>query len=133
MEIVSNPSLANAAFIIMKVAYGYTISDYNDRFVEIAEEAMRIGSLAAAPGKWLVDSIPISELKDNKLTPTTSAPFDLLSIIVRFLPDWFPGAGFKRQAKAWSQHMYLQSLEPHIWVKEQMVSGAANIHELRSS
>ncbi|KAK1218843.1 hypothetical protein PQX77_018459 [Marasmius sp. AFHP31] len=51
----------NAAFITMKVAYGYTISDYNDHFVEIAEEAMRIGSLVAAPGKWLVDSIPIRD------------------------------------------------------------------------
>ncbi|KAL0565217.1 hypothetical protein V5O48_016811 [Marasmius crinis-equi] len=93
----------NAAFITMKVAYGYTISDYNDHFVEIAEEAMRIGSLVAAPGKWLVDSIPI----------------------LRFIPEWFPGAGFKRQAKAWSEHMYLQSLEPHLWVKEQMKKGSA--------
>ncbi|KAG7095593.1 hypothetical protein E1B28_006323 [Marasmius oreades] len=93
----------NAAFIIMKVAYGYTISDYNDHFVAIAEDAMRIGSLVAAPGKWLVDSLPI----------------------LRFLPDWFPGAGFKRQAKAWSEHMYLQSLEPHVWVKDQMVKGSA--------
>ncbi|KAF5375318.1 hypothetical protein D9757_009670 [Collybiopsis confluens] len=93
----------NAAFVTMKVAYGYTISDYNDHFVEIAEEAMRIGSLVAAPGKWLVDSIPA----------------------LRFLPAWFPGAGFKRLAKTWSEHMYLQSLEPHQWVKDQMENGVA--------
>ncbi|KAK1218838.1 hypothetical protein PQX77_018454 [Marasmius sp. AFHP31] len=76
--------------------------------VEIAEEVMRIGSVVAAPGKWLVDSI----------------------LILRFLPDWFPGeAGFKRQARARSEHMYLQSLEPHLWVKEQMAKGTAEPSE----
>lgn len=43
----------------MKVAYGYTIDKDNDHFVALAEESMRVGSLAAAPGKWLVDSVPI--------------------------------------------------------------------------
>jgi hypothetical protein len=52
---------SNSAFIIMKLTYGYTISDHNDHFVENAEKAIKIGSLAAAPGKWLVDSIPIRE------------------------------------------------------------------------
>ncbi|KAL0572611.1 hypothetical protein V5O48_009355 [Marasmius crinis-equi] len=93
----------SAAFVIMKVAYGCTISDYNDHFVEMAEETNRIVSLAQAPGKWLVDSFPI----------------------LRYLPDWFPGAGFKRQAKAWSEYLYNMSLEPHQWVKNQMEKGLA--------
>ncbi|KAK1224096.1 hypothetical protein PQX77_008426 [Marasmius sp. AFHP31] len=93
----------NAAFVVMKVAYGYTINDDADRFIRIAEEGIRVGSLATAPGKWLVDSIPI----------------------LRLLPDWFPGAGFKRQAKKWSEQLYSQSLEPHRWVKKQMENGIA--------
>ncbi|KAL0064815.1 hypothetical protein AAF712_008212 [Marasmius tenuissimus] len=93
----------NAAFVVMKVAYGYTINDDADHFVRIAEEGIRVGSLATAPGKWLVDSIPI----------------------LRLLPDWFPGAGFKRQAKKWSEQLYSQSLEPHRWVKKQMENGIA--------
>ncbi|KAL0567928.1 hypothetical protein V5O48_014070 [Marasmius crinis-equi] len=93
----------NAAFVIMKVAYGYTISDYKDHFVELSEEIVKVGSLAQAPGKWLVDAIPI----------------------LRYLPDWFPGAGFKRQAKIWGEYAYSMSLEPHQWVKNQMEKGLA--------
>jgi len=93
----------NAAAVIMKIAYGYTIEGDDDHFVALAEESMRVGSLAGAPGKWLVDSFPI----------------------LRFLPDWFPGAGFKRQAKAWSHQLYTQSLEPHNYVKQNMASGTA--------
>ncbi|KAL0566844.1 hypothetical protein V5O48_015157 [Marasmius crinis-equi] len=88
----------NAAFVIMKIAYGYTINDYNDHFVELAEEAMRVGSLAAAPGKWLVDSFPFY---------------------------WFPGAGFKRQAKIWREYLSRLASEPHQWVKDQMEKGSA--------
>ncbi|KAJ3503699.1 hypothetical protein NLJ89_g8317 [Agrocybe chaxingu] len=93
----------NAAATTMKIAYGYTIDKDRDHFVALAEEGMRVGSLAGAPGKWLVDSIPA----------------------LKYLPDWFPGAGFKRQAKAWSDQLYTQSLEPHDWVKAQMAAGTA--------
>lgn len=40
---------------------------------------------------------------------------------MQYIPDWFPGAGFKRQATIWGDQLYTQSLEPHDWVKEQMV------------
>ncbi|KAJ7700780.1 hypothetical protein B0H17DRAFT_1128638 [Mycena rosella] len=48
----------DAAAVIMKIAYGYTVSRNNDHFVALAEEHMRLGSLVSAPGKWLVDSLP---------------------------------------------------------------------------
>ncbi|KAJ7229088.1 cytochrome P450 [Mycena pura] len=93
----------NAAAVIMKIAYGYPVTCNDDHFVKIAEEGIKIISMAGAPGKWLVDSFPV----------------------LRFLPEWFPGAGFKRQAKEWSQTLYSQSLEPHMWVKEQIRAGTA--------
>ncbi|RDB15644.1 O-methylsterigmatocystin oxidoreductase [Hypsizygus marmoreus] len=93
----------NAAGVIMKIAYGYTINEDDDHFVALAEESMRVGSLAGAPGFWLVDSFPI----------------------LRFLPDWFPGAGFKKQAKLWSHQLYTQSLEPIEFVKHEIQSGNA--------
>ena len=43
----------------MHIAYGYKVKSSDDYFVAMAEESMRVGSLAAAPGRWLVDSIPI--------------------------------------------------------------------------
>ncbi|KAJ7184544.1 cytochrome P450 [Mycena filopes] len=93
----------SAAAVIMKIAYGYPVSQNDDHFVTVAEEHMRLGSLAGAPGKWLVDSVPI----------------------LRFLPEWFPGARFKRLAREWSESMYWQAEEPHRWVKEQMAAGTA--------
>ncbi|KAJ7774715.1 cytochrome P450 [Mycena metata] len=98
----------NAAAVIMKVAYGYPVTRNDDHFVAIAEEGMcysriQIASMASRPGKWLVDSFPI----------------------LRFVPEWFPGAGFKSKARKWGQTLYEQSLEPHNWVKEQIRAGTA--------
>ncbi|KAJ3772534.1 cytochrome P450 [Lentinula raphanica] len=92
-----------AAVVTMKIAYGYQVTGNDDYFVTKAEESMRVASLAGAPGKWLVDSLPI----------------------LRFLPEWFPGAGFKLQAKKWYNQMYTQYLEPVQYVKEQLKSGTA--------
>ena len=40
---------------------------------------------------------------------------------VRYLPSWFPGAGFKRTASQWGRQLYDQSLEPHEYVKRELV------------
>ncbi|KAJ6547459.1 cytochrome P450 [Mycena capillaripes] len=93
----------NAAAVIMKIAYGYPVTRNDDHFVAIAEEGIKIASMASGPGKWLVDSFPF----------------------LRFLPEWLPGAGFKTKAREWSRTLYEQSLEPHTWVKEQIRAGTA--------
>ncbi|KAI5121763.1 hypothetical protein M0805_009574 [Coniferiporia weirii] len=93
----------NSAAVILRIGYGINIKISDDYFVAMAEESMRVGSLAAAPGKWLVDSLPI----------------------LRFLPRWFPGAGFHHQAEAWGKQLYEQSLIPHNHVKSQMEAGTA--------
>ncbi|KAJ7151669.1 cytochrome P450 [Mycena filopes] len=93
----------NAAAVIMKIAYGYPVVHNNDPFVALAEEGMRAGSLGGAPGKWMVDSIPV----------------------LRFLPEWLPGAGFKKKAREYSRKLYAQSSEPYNWVREQIAAGKA--------
>ncbi|KAJ7477159.1 cytochrome P450 [Mycena galericulata] len=93
----------NAGAVIMKIAYGYPVTSNDDHFVALAEEGIKIASMASAPGKWLVDSFPL----------------------LRFLPEWLPGTGFKAKAREWGQKLYEQSLEPHTWVKEQLRAGTA--------
>ena len=44
---------------MLKVAYGYEVKSEHDRFLELAKDGIRVGSLAGAPGKWLVDCFPI--------------------------------------------------------------------------
>lgn len=46
----------------MKVAFGYTIAERNDFFVEGAKESSQISAKAMAPGKWLVNYYPIRKL-----------------------------------------------------------------------
>ncbi|KDQ53896.1 hypothetical protein JAAARDRAFT_38867 [Jaapia argillacea MUCL 33604] len=64
---------------IMDIAYGITVTDKSDKFVTISEEAVESVSLASLPGAFLVDFIPI----------------------LKYVPAWFPGAGFKRKAEEW--------------------------------
>ncbi|KAJ7776053.1 cytochrome P450 [Mycena maculata] len=60
------------------VAYGIDVLPENDPYISLAEEAMRTTAEAAIPGRFLVDFLPV----------------------LRHIPDWVPGAGFKLKAKA---------------------------------
>ncbi|KAJ7626738.1 cytochrome P450 [Mycena rosella] len=68
-----------AGEIIMSVTYGIDVLPKNDPYVALAEHAVQSLADASIPGRFLVDSIPI----------------------LKHVPEWIPGAGFQRQAKAW--------------------------------
>ncbi|KAJ2930399.1 hypothetical protein H1R20_g6704, partial [Candolleomyces eurysporus] len=90
----------NACAIILKVAYGYPMGGYEDEFVNIIEEGFAITADLATPGKWFVEFFPW----------------------LRFLPDWFPGAGFKRYAREMKEKLALVDEKPFEWTKKQMAS-----------
>ncbi|TDL25716.1 cytochrome P450 [Rickenella mellea] len=91
----------NFVSVILKVAYGYSVTGDNDHFVIAAEEATAVVALAANPGRWLVDFFPI----------------------LRFVPAWFPGADFKRQGAHFRRVLESFNDLPHDWVKEQIAAG----------
>ncbi|ETW75662.1 cytochrome P450 monooxygenase 5 [Heterobasidion irregulare TC 32-1] len=91
----------HAGSVIMKLAFGYSVAEHDDFFVQAAEESSKISGFALAPGRWLVESYPL----------------------LRFVPLWFPGAGFKRQADVWRRRLDVLTDVPHQWVKTQMASG----------
>lgn len=45
--------------MILKIAYGYTVSEINDYFVKIMEDGFHTQALLTKPGRWLVDVFPI--------------------------------------------------------------------------
>ncbi|EJU00371.1 cytochrome P450 [Dacryopinax primogenitus] len=94
---------SNAASVIMKIAYGYKIKARDDPFVAAVEEAFINGYIITTPGRWLVDSFPI----------------------LRFLPEWFPGANFKKKARYYREQMHGAYQGPLDWVKAQMAAGVA--------
>ncbi|KAF8811366.1 hypothetical protein BYT27DRAFT_6464003 [Phlegmacium glaucopus] len=89
-----------AGAIILRISYGYEVKEKDDPFVTLADEALLQFSLATAPGSFLVDIFPL----------------------LKYLPAWFPGAGFKRTAVHWAQTVTSMVEAPLKFVKEQMVS-----------
>ncbi|KAF7368570.1 Cytochrome P450 [Mycena venus] len=68
-----------AGEIIMSVAYGIDVLPSDDPYVTLAHKAVQTFSIASVPGVYLVNTFPI----------------------LKHIPRWFPGAGFKRQAEEW--------------------------------
>ena len=66
--------------ITIRVGYGIDVDEHKDTdYLGIAQRAMETFSLAFLPGKYLVEAFPI----------------------LRYLPSFMPGAGFKREAAEW--------------------------------
>ena len=64
------------------MTYSIDIQPYNDPYVKIAEEALRAGAELLIPGAFLVDIIPI----------------------LKYVPEWFPGAKFQNKAAMMRKH-----------------------------
>ncbi|KAF9029141.1 cytochrome P450 [Hymenopellis radicata] len=97
--------LRHAGGIILKVAYGYELEAREgiDPMVQIVNTAMENFNKATAPGGFLVNHMHI-----------------LMKV-----PDWFPGAGFKRQGRAWAKDYWRMVDVPFNYVKAQLAAGTA--------
>jgi cytochrome P450 len=93
---------SNSGAIILKLAYGWTVSESQDPFVRLMEDAFILQSNITKPGKWLVDVFPI----------------------LRYVPPWFPGAGFRQQAEEFKKKMNKVDVLPFQWAKQQIESGS---------
>ncbi|KAF7365164.1 Cytochrome p450 [Mycena venus] len=90
-----------AAAIIMSTVYGYEVKPSNDRFVGLAESAVKKVTESVFPGAVAVNAFPI----------------------LRHLPSWIPGAGFQR-FPAESRQLAQEMREvPYNFVKQNMHDG----------
>ncbi|KAL1742787.1 cytochrome P450 [Schizophyllum fasciatum] len=91
-----------AGDLILRITYGYNSKGY-DPMIKMAEEVTNAASDFAAPGKWLVDALPF----------------------LQYIPDWFPGTGWKQVVKV--QHDNLRRLieTPYKWIQREMDQGRA--------
>ncbi|KAK7048376.1 O-methylsterigmatocystin oxidoreductase [Favolaschia claudopus] len=64
------------AATIMKIVYGYNVKPSNDRFVQLSDKAVKKLGDSFFPGAVAVNAFPI----------------------LRYVPSWFPGAGFQNYA-----------------------------------
>ncbi|KAF7761211.1 hypothetical protein Agabi119p4_10620 [Agaricus bisporus var. burnettii] len=87
---------------ILQTVYGMSAEE-NESFVEHAEATLEGMAAAGNPGAYLVDIFPI----------------------MKIIPEWFPGAEWKRQANVWR---YINSIVANsLWnmVKERVEAGTA--------
>ncbi|KAF8523698.1 cytochrome P450 [Hysterangium stoloniferum] len=88
---------------IMEITYGIDILPENDPYIATAEFAMKLGGTVGAPGSYLVNMIPL----------------------LRHLPEWFPGAGFKKKARIWRKTVTDMPTTPFQFVKKELLAGTA--------
>lgn len=91
----------NSSAVVLKIAYGWTVTSNDDPLVTFMEEALRLLGEMLQPGMWLVESFPL----------------------LRFIPAWVPGAGFKRRAIWVRERLTGIDRFPFNWAKEKIKSG----------
>ena len=107
----------NAGAIILRISHGYHIQEERDPFVDLADTAVDQFSRSTAPGAFMVDIIPACKLRINDCRRSAIH----ISYLVRYVPEWFPGAGFKRMAREWNATLQDMVDQPYKFVKDQMV------------
>ncbi|KAA1465965.1 cytochrome P450 [Dentipellis sp. KUC8613] len=100
---VSEHIRKTAGAIILKISHGYQIKEHNDPFIINADTATDQFSKATEPGAFMVDLLPL----------------------LRYVPDWMPGTGWKRTAREWKANLAKMADMPHDFVKREMASGTA--------
>ncbi|KAF8157210.1 cytochrome P450 [Crassisporium funariophilum] len=65
--------------LTLSLAYGINMQRSNDPYINLAEKAVASITVATAPGAFLVDLMPF----------------------LKYVPEFFPGAGFKKKARLW--------------------------------
>ena len=83
----------------MKIGYGIAVQESDDPYVSIAEEALEGVAQAGIPGTYWVDLLPI----------------------LKYVPSWFPGAGFQKKAARWREVINTMAEKPFRHVQEQLV------------
>ena len=91
----------------MKISYGIAVQESDDPYVSVAEEVMGAVAEVGIPGAFWVDLFPI----------------------LKYVPSWFPGASFQRQAARWREAVNTMAEKPFRHVQKQLV----NFHFFESS
>ena len=83
----------------MKISYGIAVQESDDPYILVAEEVMSGVAEVGIPGTFWVDLIPI----------------------LKYVPSWFPGAGFQRRAARWKEAVNTMVEKPFRYVQEELV------------
>ncbi|KAF8207060.1 cytochrome P450 [Mycena galopus ATCC 62051] len=88
---------------MISVAYGLDVAQKNDPFITAGDAILDMFLETLSPGRFLVDTIPM----------------------LKYVPAWVPGAGFKRKAAKWRSELYEWVDAPFEATKQKMNAGLA--------
>ena len=91
----------------MKILYGISVQESDDPYISIAEEAVSGSAEAGIPGAFWVDFLPI----------------------LKYIPSWFPGAGFQKKAARWREVISTMANKPFCHVKDHLVQLEIQVFE----
>ncbi|KAF7355964.1 Cytochrome p450 [Mycena venus] len=92
-----------AGMVILSTAYGIDVLPENDPHIDISEKALQAMASTGNRGSYLVDSLPF----------------------LKYVPEFLPGAGFKRQAREWFEAVDAMPDVPYDFVKKARAAGTA--------
>ncbi|KAG1892829.1 cytochrome P450 [Suillus subluteus] len=92
-----------AGAVILRISYGYEVKESNDPFINIAERANNQFSQSIAPGAFMVNYLPF----------------------LAKVPEWLPGAGFKRLAREWHEIVQEMVSAPYKFAIDEIAAGDA--------
>ncbi|KAJ6582286.1 cytochrome P450 [Mycena capillaripes] len=92
-----------AGMIILSTVYGIDIQAEDDPHIDISERALHAMACTGNRGSFLVDSLPF----------------------LKYIPEFLPGAGFKKKAREWFKVVDAMPNVPYNFVKESRAAGTA--------
>ena len=81
------------------MTYSINVRPYNDPYIKTAEEATEAAAELVVPGAFLVDIVPI----------------------LKYVPEWFPGANFQTKAAIMRKHVIMMRDIPFAMTEKLMV------------
>ena len=109
----------------MEIVFGHEVKSIDDVFLQVASKGGRTIAAAGAVGAHIVDLIPPCTFPI--LGCRQRILYDLSVPQVRFIPDWFPGAGFKRLPPGTREALAAMRDVPFNDVKRRMVSASRKL------
>jgi len=104
-ENLENHIAKEVGSVILHIVYGYSAENFKkDPLISVINRVMDHFARAAVPGAHLVDVLPI----------------------LRYVPSWFPGTGWKKEVELYANELDESVERPYAFVEHQMTQGHSN-------
>ncbi|KIJ54013.1 hypothetical protein M422DRAFT_775270 [Sphaerobolus stellatus SS14] len=113
-------SVAGINLTLPETVYDYDLMRENGSYIKLVKVASE-GNQNLLVGLYLVDLLPISaysDIKDSHRDYVSSVP-------LKYLPEWFPGATWKRKAAKFRESVIAINILPFKMVKKAIEEGTA--------